>query len=57
MSEQKERYINPLTDFGSKLFEEGEIAKFTPKERDAYEINTKTKKAIFQFEISLFLLN
>ena len=37
----KERYINPLTDFGFKLFEAAEIAKFTPKEREAYEESLK----------------
>ena len=43
MSEQKEKYINPLTDFGFKklLFEAAEIAKFTPKERVAYEESLK----------------
>ncbi|MFK7799015.1 MAG: PD-(D/E)XK nuclease family transposase [Aureispira sp.] len=49
MSEQKEKYINPLTDFGfklqdrifAKLFEAAEIAKFTPKEREAYEESLK----------------
>jgi len=58
MSEQKEKYINPLTDFGfkklfgtepnkiqdrvfTKLFEAAEIAKFSPKEREAYEESLK----------------
>ncbi len=43
MSKQKEKYINPLTDFGFKklLFEAAEIAKFTPKERVAYEESLK----------------
>ncbi len=38
----KEKYINPLTDFGfKKLFESAEIAKFTPEERVAYEESLK----------------
>ena len=50
MSEENGKYINPLTDlrfkrlFGtepSKLFEAAEIAKFTPKEREAYEESLK----------------
>ena len=35
----KDRYINPLTDFGFK--EAAEIAKFSPKEREAYEESLK----------------
>lgn len=35
----KDKYINPLTDFGfKKLFE---IAKFTPKEKEQYEESLK----------------
>lgn len=42
MSTLKDKYINPLTDFGfKKLFEAAEIAKFTPEERDAYEESLK----------------
>ncbi len=52
MNDQKEKYINPLTDFGFKklfgtesnkilLFEAAEIARFTPKEREAYEESLK----------------
>ena len=38
----KDKYINPLTDFGfEKLFEIAEIAKFTPKEREQYEESLK----------------
>ncbi|MBV3428297.1 hypothetical protein KSW92_01850 [Prevotella copri] len=33
MKQVEERYISLLTDFGfDRLFEEGEIAKFTPQE-------------------------
>lgn len=40
--QEQERYINPYTDFGFKrLFEHAEIAKFTPKERQAYEESVK----------------
>lgn len=39
MGEQKRRYINSLTDFEFK--ETAEIAKFTPKEREAYEESLK----------------
>ena len=40
--QEQERYINPYTDFGFKrLFEQAEIAKFTPKERQAYEESVK----------------
>ncbi len=42
MSNLKDRYINPLTDFGfKKLFEAAEIAKFTLEEREAYEESLK----------------
>ncbi len=49
MSALKDRYINPLTDFGFKrlfgtelkLFEAAEIAKFSPEERVAYEDSLK----------------
>lgn len=42
MQRLKDRYINPLTDFGfKKLFEAAEIAKFTPPERIAYEESLK----------------
>ncbi len=38
----KDKYINPLTDFGfEKLFEIAEIAKFTPKEKEQYEESLK----------------
>ena len=38
----QERYINPYTDFGfTKLFEQAEIARFTPKERQDYEESIK----------------
>ena len=37
-----ERYTNPLIGFDfKKLFEAAEIAKFTPKEREAYEESLK----------------
>ena len=37
-----EKYINPYTDFGfKKLFEQAEIAKFSPKERQDYEESVK----------------
>lgn len=42
MNKLVEKYINPLTDFGlQKLFEAAEIAKFTVKEREAYEESLK----------------
>ncbi len=38
MKQVEERYISLLTDFGFKrLFEEAEIAKFTPQEMREYE--------------------
>ncbi len=50
--QEQERYINPYTDFGFKKlfgtelnkdcsFEQAEIAKFTPKERQEYEESMK----------------
>lgn len=42
MSSSRNKYINPLTDFGfKKLFEAAEIAKFTKEERAAYEESLK----------------
>ena len=42
MSNLKEKYINPLTDFGfKKLFESAEIAKFSKEEKEAYEESLK----------------
>ena len=38
MKQAEERYISLLTDFGfDRLFEEAEIAKFTPQEMREYE--------------------
>ena len=38
MKQVDERYISLLTDFGfDRLFEEAEIAKFTPQEMREYE--------------------
>ena len=38
MKQVEERYISLLTDFGfDRLFEEAEIAKFTPQEMRQYE--------------------
>ena len=38
MTQVEERYISLLTDFGfDRLFEEAEIAKFTPQEMREYE--------------------
>ena len=38
MKQVEERYISLLTDFGfDRLFEESEIAKFTPQEMREYE--------------------
>ena len=38
MKQVEERYISLLTDFGfDRLFEEAEIAKFTPQEMREYE--------------------
>ena len=38
MKQIEERYISLLTDFGfDRLFEEAEIAKFTPQEMREYE--------------------
>jgi len=50
--QEQERYINPYTDFGFKKlfgtelnkdfsFEQAEIAKFTPRERQEYEESMK----------------
>ena len=40
--EPQERYINPYTDFGfKKLFEQAEIAQYTPAERREYEASVK----------------
>ena len=37
-----ERYINPYTDFGfTKLFEQAEIARFTPQDAQEYEESIK----------------
>lgn len=42
MSVVREKYVNPLTDFGfKKLFEAAEIARFTPEEQEAYEESLK----------------
>lgn len=44
MGDKGSKYIHPLTDFGfdfTKLFEAAEIAKFSPKEREAYEESLK----------------
>ena len=42
IEDNRERYINPYTDFGfKKLFEQAEIARFTPEERRAYEESVK----------------
>lgn len=39
---EHERYINPYTEFGfKKLFEQAEIAKYTPEERREYEVSVK----------------
>ena len=43
----KERYINPYTDFGfKKLFEQAEIARFSPEERRGYEDSVKAYRDI-----------
>ena len=40
--EVHERYINPYTDFGfNRLFEQAEIARFTPEERREYQESIK----------------
>ena len=40
MKQVEERYISLLTDFGlDRLFEEAEIAKFTPQEMSEYEFS------------------
>ena len=42
MSEQKEKYINPLIGFDfEKLFDEARIAKLTPEERKTFQANLK----------------
>ena len=42
MKQVEERYISLLTDFGfERLFEEAEIAKFTPQEMREYEASMK----------------
>ena len=40
MKQVEERYISLLTDF-DRLFEEAEIAKFTPQEMREYEASKK----------------
>ena len=40
--EIRERYIDPYTDFGFKrLFDQAEIASFTPQERREYQESVK----------------
>ena len=47
MKQVEERYISLLTDFGfDRLFEEGEIAKFTPQEMREYEASMKAYRDI-----------
>ena len=42
IEEQRERYINPYTNFGfKKLFEQAEIAKYSVEERRQYEASQK----------------
>ena len=42
MKQVEERYISLLIDFGfDRLFEEAEIAKFTPQEMREYEASKK----------------
>ena len=42
MKKVEERYISLLIDFGfDRLFEEAEIAKFTPQEMREYEASKK----------------
>ena len=39
---EQERYINPYTDFGfKKLFDQAEIAQYSPEERREYEASIK----------------
>ena len=47
IEDNRERYINPYTDFGfKKLFEQAEIARFTPEERRGYEDSMKNYRDI-----------
>ena len=47
MKQVEERYISLLTDFGfERLFEEAEIAKFTPQEMREYEASMKAYRDI-----------
>ncbi len=47
MKQVEERYISLLTDFGfDRLFEEAEIAKFTPQEMREYETSKMTYRDI-----------
>ena len=47
MKQVEERYISLLTDFGfDRLFEEAEIAKFTPQEMREYEASMKAYRDI-----------
>jgi len=71
MNKKKERYINPLTDFGfkklfgmepnkeifTKLFEAAEIAKFTIKEREAYEESLKYYRDIRIYNKNVVRIN
>ena len=45
MKQVEERYISLLTDF-DRLFEEAEIAKFTPQEMREYEASKKAYRDI-----------
>ena len=47
MKQVEERYISLLTDLGfERLFEEAEIAKFTPQEMREYEASMKAYRDI-----------
>ena len=47
MKQVEERYISLLTDFGfDRLFEEAEIAKFTPQEMREYETSKMAYRSI-----------
>ena len=50
MKQVEERYISLLTDFGfDRLFEEAEIAKFTPQEMREYETSKMAYRDIKNF--------
>ena len=58
MKQAEERYISLLTDFGfDRLFEEAEIAKFTPQEMREYETSKMAYRDSHLFIVAYRPLN